>query len=92
MANKAKPRKVQWTNDDDLKAAIMAAMGFSTQFICEETGLSPCQVTYRLHKGKIYRRDYRNGGSDMAQRVMERAMPGRAHDIRETLNLKPKDK
>ena len=79
---------VNWTSDDDLKAAIMAAMGFSTKFICDETGLSPCQVTYRLRKANIRRATYRNGESDMAQRVIERAMPGRPRDIRDTLNLK----
>lgn len=87
---KAKPRPVNWTSDEDLKAAIMGAMGFSTKFISEETGLTPCQIGYRLNKASIKRASYRNGQNEMAQRVIERAMPGRSRDIRETLNLKTK--
>lgn len=78
--------KVQWTSDADLRCAILAALGFSTKMIVEETGLSPCQVSYRLQKGRIKRKDYRDGTSDMAQRVIERAVPGKA-TIKEVLHL-----
>lgn len=82
-----KPKRVSWSNDECLEVAILGALGFSTRYICERTGLTPCQVSYRLGKGSIKRADYRNGESAMAQRVMDRAIPGRAADIRSTLNL-----
>jgi len=83
---KAKPMRVNWTSDEDLRCAILAALGFSTKYIMEETGLSACQVSYRLGKGKIKRKDYRDGTSDMAQRVIERAVPGKKA-IKEVLHL-----
>lgn len=67
---KTKPIRVTWTSDDELRCAILAGMGFSTQFIMEETGLTQSQVTYRLNKAQIKRADYRNGGSAMAERMM----------------------
>ena len=84
---KAKPQRVQWTSNEDLRCAILGAMGFSTKFIAEQTGLSPCQISYRLHKGSIKRTDYRNGESAMAQRVIELVTPSNPVVIRSTLNL-----
>lgn len=65
-----KPKRVTWTSDDELRCAILAGMGFSTQFIMEETGLTQSQITYRLKKAAIKRADYRNGGSAMAERML----------------------
>jgi hypothetical protein len=85
-----RPNRIDWMNDDDLKCAIMGAMGFSSQYISEETGLSSGQIQYRLNKGSIKRKDYRNGKSDMAARVIERMTPGSGRVIRQTLNLNAK--
>jgi hypothetical protein len=60
----------------------------STKYIGERTGLTNCQITYRLAKAGIKRADYRNGGSDMAQRVLQRAIPNRNADKRAMLQLK----
>lgn len=83
-----KPMRVTWANDDELQCAILGALGFSTKMIMEQTGLTHCQVTYRLGKGRIKRADYRNGESAIAQRVMERVIPHRSSEIRNALNLK----
>lgn len=83
-----KPLRVNWTSDEDLECAILGALGFSTKFIMERTGLTHCQVGYRLNKGSIKRKDYRDGSSAMAERVLARATPGRAADKREFLGLK----
>lgn len=83
---KKKPIRVKWQSDEDLQCAILGAMGFSTKFIGETTGLSNCQITYRLSKGRIKRADYRNGESEMAQRIIDRMTPGKSA-IRSTLNL-----
>jgi len=84
---KTKPIRVTWTSDDELQCAILAGMGFSTKLITEQTGLTACQVSYRLHKGQIYRKDYRDGSSDVAQRMMNSA-PTSGTAIRALLNLK----
>lgn len=83
---KAKPLRVNWTSDEDLQCAILASLGFSTKYIMEMTGLSACQVSYRLGKGRIKRKDYRDGTSDMAHRVVERVIPSKK-GIKEVLNL-----
>lgn len=89
-ANQArtKPKRVTWSTDEELECAILASLGFSTRFIEARTGLTPCQVTYRLKKADIKRADYRNGESTMAQRVIDRVAPTRKSDVRSVLNLK----
>lgn len=84
---RTKPLKVQWASNEDLQCAILAGLGFSTKMIMERTGLTACQVTYRLHKAEIKRADYRNGESAMAQRIIERSIPSRASDIRSIMDL-----
>lgn len=81
---------VNWTSNEDLQCAILGAIGFSTKFIAEKTGLTPCQIGYRLNKGRIKRADYRNGQSDMAEMVMDRVVPNTPRAIRSTLDLKVK--
>lgn len=78
--------RVQWASDEDLQCAILGGMGFSTRMIMEHTGLSACQVSYRLSKGRIKRRDYRDGHSDVAHRVMQ-SIPGSKSAIRGLLKL-----
>tara|TARA_R110000868_G_scaffold320163_1_gene581112 strand:+ start:1500 stop:1766 length:267 start_codon:yes stop_codon:yes gene_type:complete len=82
-----KPMRVRWTSDEDIQCAILAGMGFSTKMIMAETGLTACQISYRLHKGRIYRKDYRDGTSDVAQRMMG-AIPRNKAAVRGLLNLK----
>lgn len=72
MGSKTKPRKVNWMDSDQLMCAYLASLGMSTKKIMEETGLSNCQITYRLKIADIKRADYRNGESEMAKRIIER--------------------
>jgi len=65
-----KSKRVTWTQDDELRCAILAGMGFSTKFIMAETGLTACQISYRLRKASIKRAEYRNGESAMAERML----------------------
>jgi hypothetical protein len=81
-----KPMRVTWTQDDELRCAILAGMGFSTKFIMEETGLTACQISYRLRKAAIKRADYRNGQSAVAERVLGYA-PASKQAIRGILKL-----
>jgi hypothetical protein len=67
------PRQVDFFDKkDDHACALYASMGFSTRFICEQTGLTKCQVTYRIQKAGLTikngtsRMDFRNGKSPFA--------------------------
>ena len=84
---KTTPRKVNWQSNEDLQCAILGAIGMSTKCISQRTGLTPCQVSYRLGKGQIKRADYRNGESDMAELVIRRAIPKTGIEVRKVLNL-----
>lgn len=85
-----KQRKlITWSSDEDLQCAILGALGFSTHYIMEMTGLSACQISYRLRKGTIKRADYRNGESEMARRVMDRVIPSN-REIKAALRLEGK--
>lgn len=57
-------------NVSDFKCALLGAMGFSTQFIEEKTGLRPSQIVYRLNKAGVKRTDYRNGKGKVARLVL----------------------
>jgi len=83
---RTKARKITWTSDEDLRCAILGGMGFSTKMITSETGLTPCQVSYRLNKAHIKRKDYRDGNSVVAKRVMN-AIPNKNTGIRNLLSL-----
>lgn len=73
---KRRPLTVDFLNhDNDYACALLATLGFSTALICKKTGLSPCQVSYRLQKArlsanKMGRTDFRNGESPMADMVI----------------------
>lgn len=84
---KTKPQRIHWTSDEDIRCAVLGGMGFSTKMIAENTGLTNCQISYRLHKGNIKRRDYRDGTSDVAARVMG-YIPKSKADTRDLLKLK----
>lgn len=81
-----KAKRIHWTSDEDLQCAILGGMGFSTVMITETTGLTPCQVNYRLHKAGIKRKDYRDGTSDMAHRVLN-SVPKNKGVTRDLLGL-----
>jgi hypothetical protein len=61
------------TNEDDFQCALYGAMGFSSKFIRQQTGLSFCQIGYRLKKASISRADYRNGKTKVAKLVLRAA-------------------
>lgn len=61
-------------NPQDVLCAALGAVGMSSKCIARTTGLSDHQITYRLKKGKIRRKDYRDGNSDFAQFVLNHAV------------------
>lgn len=60
-----------FANRDDLRTAMLGALGFSTRYIAAQTKLTTCQIQYRLNKAAIRRLDYRNGDSDVAHLVFK---------------------
>jgi hypothetical protein len=60
-------------NQEDFQAALLGALGFSSTFIQSRTGLSVCQIGYRLGLVGIKRAEYRNGNSEVASYMLEMA-------------------
>jgi hypothetical protein len=60
---------ITFLDAEDLEVAVRGALGQSTKAIQAKTSLTPCQITYRLHKANIRRMDYRNGESSVACEV-----------------------
>jgi len=54
----------------DCKALLLARLGFPYKTIARETGLTEGQIAYRLSIAGISPRDYRNGDTSLAQRVI----------------------
>jgi hypothetical protein len=70
----AKPIPVNWVRSDEVNCGILGQMGMSTKCIMEQTGLTYCQVTYRLKRAGVVRKDYRDGISNTAMSMMRMAM------------------
>ncbi len=69
---KTTPRRVNFVaNQDDFAVLVYGSLGFSTKYIRELLGFTPCQVSYRLHAGEVKRADYRNGNNTFACYVTE---------------------
>lgn len=69
---KAPPRPVDFMNQyTDFQCAMLASLGFSTDCIVRQTGLTVGQVTYRCGKARIKRADFRNGVSPIAGKILE---------------------
>ncbi len=83
----AKPIPVNWVRSDELECRILGGMGLSTKCIMERTGLTHSQVTYRLHKAGVKRKDYRDGTSDMAHLVIDRLLPRSIRGMRGMIGL-----
>jgi len=88
---KTKPQRVTWATHEQLSVPMLASLGMSDRCIMERTGYTQSQVTYRLRQSGIKRRDYRDGSSTMARRVIDRVIPSRVSDIRSLLDLKLKE-
>jgi hypothetical protein len=89
---KAKARRVDFLAErTDFNCAQLGALGFSTRFIKEKTGLSPCQISYRLRAAGLTtdaglsRQAYRNGESPFATHVLMLAQPATTGRLRKVL-------
>lgn len=71
MAKKKQRHVIRFTESEEIEVVVMGELGFSTQAIADETGLSKGQVLYRLRLAQVKRADYRNGKSDTAERVLD---------------------
>ena len=71
---KIQKRFVDYVNKrKDHEAALLGALGMSTRFIQARTGLTPCQISYRLSKGGIKRIATRNGEGPFARTLIQTA-------------------
>jgi hypothetical protein len=69
-----KPMRVDFVNHAvDLRVAVLGSLGFATDYIAAKTGLTRCQVLYRLRRAGVRRLDYRNGDSAVVANVVGRA-------------------
>lgn len=80
--NARRPRRVDFYNRaDDHNCVLYASMGYSNQFIAEKTGLTFCQITYRLGRAgftranQASRLDFRNGRSPFNAHVLAAVKP-----------------
>lgn len=79
-------------NEDDFTVAMMGALGFGTHAIQEKTGLTFCQVTYRLNMGGIKRADYRRGSSRVAKHALHTLTASSAPLVRAELKANSNSK
>jgi hypothetical protein len=64
-------RRVDVRHDPrDFLCCLLGSCGFSTECIAFQTGLSTNQVAYRLKKGWVSRKAYRDGKSVIALQVL----------------------
>lgn len=91
MKNSSNIRPVLNFENEELTflCAGLGEMGWSTNAIAEETGLSVGQINYRLKLLNVVRSNYRNGSSYFARRMKEQMLlvaapivEGRAKKVR----------
>ena len=61
--------KIRFIDATELACVTLGALGRTTDSIAKELGLSRCQVTYRLKKAEISRKDIRNGKSEIGKYI-----------------------
>lgn len=90
---KRNPKTVDFLNhQDDHDCVFLAALGMSTQYISEQTGLSFSQVTYRIQKADLTRAsglsrsDFRNGTSPFARIMLQSARTVTDKELRKHLS------
>lgn len=71
------------TRSEDIQCIIMGRLGFSVLAISERTGLTKHAVNYRLRLLGVKLRDYRNGHSDLSQRIQAAATTDANHIVTE---------
>jgi hypothetical protein len=83
---RTKPIPLNWKDPEQLRAAVLAGMGFSNECIrhyCPT--LTDGQIGYRVHKSGLKRSDYRNGTSFIAKYVIQKTGSYAEHRIEEGL-------
>lgn len=69
---KPRARSVDFFQEaEDFECAMLGSLGFATNYIMEQTGLSFGQVIYRLGKAGIRRMDFRHGKTAMARFLID---------------------
>lgn len=83
-----KPRRVDFAREgEDFDVALLGSLGKSTKFICNYTGLTPCQVSYRLAAGRVKRKDYRDGTSAISRKILKEMMSIADPSVRNYLDI-----
>lgn len=86
---KTQRHRVNFLDENDVEAVALAQLGQSTAAIRRSTGLTACQVTYRLTKAKTadglprgtgYRRQWQEGMSPLAEKVRRIMLGGLRRD------------
>lgn len=84
-----KPRRVDpLGNDDDFAVLMLGAAGLHGSAIRRNTGYSEGQISYRLTKYGISRRDIRDGKSPLSDVLIRAATPALQVAVREKVRRK----
>jgi hypothetical protein len=65
---------IDWSNPEDVRGVVLAAMGYSDACIERYTALSPGQIQYRIRKAGAtgVRKAFRNGEGRVAEYVLHK--------------------
>lgn len=83
--------KITFTDPSDVTVVVLAQLGRSTAYIMEQTGLSECQIAYRLQKAKTaegydkghtYRSEWRNGTGAAARMIETTYVPSLSRQVK----------
>ena len=68
-----KVRRIDWSNPEDVRAVVIAKLGFSNNCVKEYCQLSDGQIGYRLKLAGSpkARKEFRDGTSPLARRVLK---------------------
>ena len=87
MKTSVPARIVRLGEGDDFQAVLWASLGRSYRFIQSKTGLTYCQIGYRLRKAGVRTTDYRNGLGVIAEEIDRRIIHNFEGRLRKEMKL-----
>lgn len=80
------PKRITFSDQqgDEVLVLVLGELGLFSRAIAEKTGLTLCQVNYRLNRAGITRRSYRDGSSQTVSTVIGLMTPQLRPEVQAT--------
>lgn len=81
-------RRVNFANDNEFAVLLWGSLGRSYRYIRKKSGLTNCQISYRLRRENIKLTDFRDGNNVASQIVEASVLRALERRLRQDLKAK----